>query len=83
MIPALLTDDKTKTLIMVEDGVFDFRSDALIPQRQLIQDIRSSGIKLVSIDNYAMTTSGFEILHKLTSQIKKINKAQEELVLIK
>ena len=83
LIPALLTDDKTKTLIMVEDGVFDFRSDALIPQRQLIQDIRSSGIKLVSIDNYAMTTSGFEILHKLTSQIKKINKAQEELVLIK
>ncbi len=83
LIPALLTDDKTKTLIMVEDGVFDFRSDALIPQRQLIQDIRSSGIRLVSIDNYAMTTSGFEILHKLTSQIKKINKAQEELVLIK
>ena len=83
LIPALLTDDKTKTLIMVEDGVFDFRSDALIPQRQLIQDIRSSGIRLVSIDNYAMTTSGFEILHKLASQIKKINKAQEELVLIK
>ena len=83
LIPALLTDDKAKTIIMVEDGVFTIdQTFGLVPQRQLIHDIKVAGIKCISIDNYAMTSSGFEILRKLTTQIKKLNKTQEQLTLV-
>ena len=79
----MLADNKTITLILIEDGIFNLDSDYdLLPQRDLIQNIKSAGIKIVSIDNHAMTSSGFEILQKLTSKIKKLNKTQVELTLI-
>jgi hypothetical protein len=83
LVPALLTDTQTQTLILIEDGIFSAAPEHnLVPQRQLVEDLKTAGIKLVSIDNYEMITDGFEILNRLTTKIKKLNQVEREAVLI-
>lgn len=82
LIPGLFHESTGKVFLLVEDGVLNVAENLnLIPQMDLIQEVKTAGIKVISIDNYDMINNGFELIENLVKQIKKANVPVAEPVL--
>jgi len=74
LIPGLFHESTGNVFLLVEDGILRMQENLnLIPQIELIQQARTAGIIVISIDNYHMINNGFEMMEDLTRQIKKAN----------
>ena len=74
LLPGLFTDQSSKVILLIEDGVFSTsKMDSVLYQQSLIQDIKLAGLNLISIDNHKMISHGFEIMNKLISHLRTTN----------
>ncbi len=80
LIPGLLVDKEIKTFLLIEDELLGWSEDIqLVPQLQLLAEIRTAGITVLSLDNYKMIMDENAPFDKIIDQLKVAHQISESV----
>ncbi|MBT8233604.1 MAG: hypothetical protein HKO66_16035 [Saprospiraceae bacterium] len=81
LLPAVFADPKSKPLLIVEDGFISHDPEKFnLWQLQLMEQIRISGVQIVSVNNYKLLTNSTYTLSSIITNILSKNNLEEAAV---
>ena len=82
LLPGILSDTESQKYILIEDNFLKVDSQTkLISQNLLLQELKTAGVNVISLDNYRLIQSGTYSLKQAIRQLQRADQISREPVL--
>ena len=82
LLPGILSDTESQKYILIEDNFLKVDSQTkLISQNLLLQELKTAGVNIISLDNYKLIQSGTYSLKQAIRQLQRADQMSREPVL--